>query len=558
MKIRIGSLILLLIFNWTFAEMSVQARVDRKQIAVNETLTFTLEASGDKDLPNLTLPPLDDFIVIGTSRVSRVSIINGQVSKVLESNYTLSPKREGDLSIPSMTINIDGKKILTERIIVNVSKAVAQTNQQKDIQSGQQNVQQSASNIFLEAETAKKKYYQGEPIIYVLKFYNRLPLFGQPNLKEAQLINLTRASKLETNNNSYKKIIQGRNYMVNELSSVYYPLDTGKASFDSAIIAYSVSPFEPNYEVRSNQVNLNVVSIPSHNNFGQGVGHFTISVVLDKDNVLMNEGFYYRIVISGYGNLRLATLPDIRLPSDVERFDPKVTLEEKFTTDGVKAQKTFEFLFIPRSAGKITIPQLEWTYFDPNFEKFITLQAPARIVNIKHGKYKDKTSLNMVMQQSVQKENEDIYYIKMGLGPIYNINGQKLKIYVLLIIIILFVTGFFYNSLLVIKNLWFTQSPENHFNKSIRNIIDGEQFYNLLYSALTAYIAEKKKIKIGEVNHKLLESYFSGKKTGPEIINSLHYFEDKKFRPQTEVDRELIKNDYQTALKLFKQMRDIL
>ncbi len=114
--IKIGNrhilfILLLTVFNATlWADISLKTSVDKKQVAINDTLTLKFEISGNRDLPNANLPQINDFQILGTSRISRISILNGQVNKVLESNYTLAPKRMGQITIPSFAFNYEGKK----------------------------------------------------------------------------------------------------------------------------------------------------------------------------------------------------------------------------------------------------------------------------------------------------------------------------------------------------------------------------------------------------------------------------------------------------------------
>ena len=113
-------LFFILLLAISFSEISIKSQVDRYEIGINETLVLTIIISGERDVPNINLSELPDFNVVGTSKMSNVSIINGQISKSQESSYTLVPKREGDLSIPALSINIGGNKYSTQAIKIKI------------------------------------------------------------------------------------------------------------------------------------------------------------------------------------------------------------------------------------------------------------------------------------------------------------------------------------------------------------------------------------------------------------------------------------------------------
>ena len=59
---------------------SLTATVDRDNLTIDETLVLTLTLSTpDGSMPQLTLPPLDDFRVVGNSQSLQTSIINGAI-----------------------------------------------------------------------------------------------------------------------------------------------------------------------------------------------------------------------------------------------------------------------------------------------------------------------------------------------------------------------------------------------------------------------------------------------------------------------------------------------
>ena len=98
--------------------------------------------------------------------------------------------------------------------------------------------------------------------------------------------------------------------------------------------------------------------------FTGGVGDFNISSTLSSNHVKANEAVTLKLNISGVGNLKLISTPDVKFPDDFEIYDPKVDNQFKLTSVGMSGNQTIEYLLIPRNAGNYKIPAVKFSYFD--------------------------------------------------------------------------------------------------------------------------------------------------------------------------------------------------
>ncbi len=89
----------------TLASAAVNTTIDRQQIYEGDLFTLTIEATGQSQTSEPDLAPLgEEFDILGTSRSSQTSIINGRVSSSQQWRISLRPKRLGELSIPALAI----------------------------------------------------------------------------------------------------------------------------------------------------------------------------------------------------------------------------------------------------------------------------------------------------------------------------------------------------------------------------------------------------------------------------------------------------------------------
>jgi len=97
---------------------TLNSTVNRNQINVNETLTLTVSYDKQVNSSELDLDELKaDFEVLGIrpQNNSSISVINGQTSRVESTTWTitLTPKREGELTIPAFSIDNDTSQAIT-------------------------------------------------------------------------------------------------------------------------------------------------------------------------------------------------------------------------------------------------------------------------------------------------------------------------------------------------------------------------------------------------------------------------------------------------------------
>ena len=107
MKAYIGALVVLLLTLIGVAERvqaaDLQAWLDRTRVAEGETVRLTLEAQGQVSGRPETAPLEQDFEVLGMSTGSRLNIVNGRTDARTTWTLTLSPRRSGTLTVPSLS-----------------------------------------------------------------------------------------------------------------------------------------------------------------------------------------------------------------------------------------------------------------------------------------------------------------------------------------------------------------------------------------------------------------------------------------------------------------------
>ncbi len=386
--------VLVLALQATGQEVVFYATVDKNPVAMGDIFTYRITLENGKG--DIESPDLKNFdIVFGPAQSSSLRIINGQQSSNLTLSYTLRPRGEGKYTIAPAKASVQGKAYTTRAIEVEVVKGSSSASQaQQQNQTGASRAQQSSGDdgLKLQIQSSKKSAYIGEAITvqYVLlSRYTSLDL-GEtefPSIKGfwSEEIKIGQVNWEPTyeyiNGVPFRKAIL-RKY-------VLFPQVGGKQTIESANLSARVNRniFSMGTEVNvsSNKVTIEVQPLPvgAPEGFDGAVGEFDFSVKAERLEVDANNAIDLFVNVTGKGNLSLLDAPEVAFPEDFEVYDPEVKDRISVSLGGVSGTRTWHYLVIPRYPGEYAIPAIEFSYFDPSKEKYITKTEGPFTINVK-------------------------------------------------------------------------------------------------------------------------------------------------------------------------------
>src|SRR5690606_32384924 len=97
-----------------------------------------------------------------------------------------------------------------------------------------------------------------------------------------------------------------------------------------------------------------------------------------------------------------------------EKYDPK-TDEQLNRSGNISGTKKAEYLLIPRIAGVREIPEIDFSYFDPEAKSYKTIKSEKFVIEIEQG---SGTADVYADQQSIKQLDSDIRYIKTSFDDI--------------------------------------------------------------------------------------------------------------------------------------------
>lgn len=425
-------------------------------VAVNEQFNVTFIIEGEKSPSDFQWSSGDDFQLVwgpqkGSS--SSIQIINGKRSSSHQTTFTyiLIPKATGTFQLPAATALLSGGRISSTQASIQVVSDGASSSQSsgqnggKSSRGGQTSStgsgEISSNDLFMRLSLSRTEVVIGEPITATLKIYQRANVVGFENAKFPTFNGFWSQETYVPNNIEFKReSLDDKIYNTAVLRTyVLIPQQSGAITIDPAELVCLVnirtapstsnslfdSFFQDEYRtirkrVTTPAVKVKVNPLPAGQpaSFGGGVGNFGISARLTTDNLKTHDAASLVITVSGRGNVALLEEPKVNFPPDFEVYDTKTTENTDKSNGGTSGSKSFEYPFIPRSHGDFTIDPVEYSYYDVNAGKYVTLRTEPLHVKVAKGKGGDSTPVTTVNsgveRKDVKSLADDIRFIFTG------------------------------------------------------------------------------------------------------------------------------------------------
>ena len=434
-------------------------RVDVHNIVeLSERFNVVFVVEGEHAPSDFQWTPSDDFTLVwgpqkGTS--TSIQIVNGKRSSSHQTTYTyiLLSKSTGTFQIPAATATVSGDKISSSQTSIQVVTDASSSSQGNQLSGSGQGGSQGSSgtarqqaatgeipteDLFMRLSLSRSEVVMGEPVTATLKLYQRVNIAGFENAKFPSFNGFWSQETYSPTNIEFKReSFDDKIYNTAVLRSyVLIPQQSGTITIDPAELVCLVnirvntptsnsifdSFFQDEYRtirkrITTPAVKVKVNPLPAGQpaSFGGGVGSFGISARLSSDELKAHDAGSLVITLSGRGNVSLLEEPKVSFPPDFEVYDTKTTENTDKSNGGTSGSKSFEFPFIPRSAGDFTIEPVEYSYYDVTSGKYVTLRTQSLHIKVAKGKGGDQSvqvnTVPGVERRDVKSLADDIRFI---------------------------------------------------------------------------------------------------------------------------------------------------
>lgn len=375
----------------------VSTRLSAREAAVGEPVQLSVVISDARsaDLPQSL--SVNGLRINLAGRQSQFQMGTGmKPTSTLTFTYMVVPQFEGEFTIPSFEVSVQGRIYKTQPMQLTVSgNARVPANPALPMPQSP-NAAPPPSGLpdklfFAETVLSKKKAYVGEVIPVELRFYFSDRVSGQLGDRptfSGEGFTVQRFS----NPQRREQIVNDANYVVFTYQTSITPVKSGKleipaATFNARLqlpgratggIQDLLGMFADVREVtlESRPASIDVLPLPSEGrpaDFSGAIGSFTMDATAKPAKAAAGEPVTLTVTVTGQGNLDAMGSPTLTEDEGWRTYPPsdKVVPDDAI---GFSGKRVFDFTLIAREDQTRT-PGVTFNFFDPSTGKYETLTA---------------------------------------------------------------------------------------------------------------------------------------------------------------------------------------
>jgi hypothetical protein len=586
MKIKIILLIFFTYYSSVYSQdqgVSFITEVSKKKLGVNENVRVDFKMNKDGD--NFEAPSFDGFRVVGGPNQSVSNMwINGKRTFSKTYSYFITPIKKGSYSIGQAKIEIDSKIYKTIPVKITVSESVTINKNPNDASYV------ANENLHLVAEISNIKPYlnQGFSVVYKLYFSPQINVTNVGEIESPEFNNFwsnnIKIPRLQIERGSFKG--ESYNYVIWK-KIVLYPQKSGKLNILPLSLDVSVDVPTNKRDFFGNRIytqlsktvtagkrEINVSDLPENapENFSGAVGEFEVELTSTKTELNASESLQATLKVTGKGNLKLFSLPNLEVPSSLEKYDPEYKENVKTNIAGMSGNIANTYTLVPQFKGKYPIASVEFVYFNPKSKSYETIFSKEILINVLEGPSSySQNNIDLKSSNSITNEisnsNNEFKFIKTKAGLtllkksnfIYSMTFYLLLLFpVSLIILVLLFFKSKKHSLSEIKDYKSRRAnnlAKKYLLESKISLEKKDVFYIALEKALHNFLKSKFLIETSEFNKVKITRLLSEKNIKKEsielFINLIENCEFARFTPASDV---AVNNDYKNAVKVISEI----
>lgn len=307
-----------------------------------------------------------------------------------------------------------------------------------------------------------------------------------------------------------------------------------------------------------------------------------MKAVLDKDQAKVNDALTLKLTVNGRGNLMLLKAIKVDFPPDLEIFDPKSVQNIKHSIDGTNGSVSFEYVIIPRHAGKFRVSPIVFSYFDPADEKYHSLQTKEFNFSIEKSGEQDESfitspggagsqgNIDAGQGKNVVSLANDIQFIQLTSPELILIGktlfGSILFNSVFIITILLFVSLILLRKesirrnadLNAVRNRKARRLAQKRLSKALVLMkANDDGFYEEILKALWGYLSDKLGVNVSDLSRELINQKLQSLSIPENLLKDLwQVIDDSEFARYGTGFTGNKEEIYNSAIKLISDLQE--
>lgn len=378
------------------AAVEVGASLDRERVPVGEQVVLTVTVTGEaRQVSPPELPDLPDFRVFGGGQSQRFSFVDGRASAEHSFTYYLQPQREGEFTIDPVQVRADGQVVRTPELRLEVVAAGTPPSAGSTPRSTPSD--DSDRDAFVTMSVDRDSVVVGEQVVLTFGFYRatRMSAFESPEYTPPRTEGFWREDLPPERHTT--RVIRSRRYQVTEIQYALFPTRAGDLTIGEAIVRLPEDSFGSFFRrdrrqrrgprvLRAEPITVHVDPLPEPvpDDFTGTVARgLTLDATVDRRELDEGEAVTLSLRLAGSGNLPGAAVPSLDGLEEFRVHDAGGGADSRPQGGRLQGTRLVEALLVPRTAGRVVIPAVDYTYFDTGRRDYVTLRTEPIVLDVR-------------------------------------------------------------------------------------------------------------------------------------------------------------------------------
>lgn len=356
----------------------------RTEVGSPVTLRVTVETRGEAPT-GIHLPQLPrDVDVVGTSDFTQMMIgVPGGRSRVTRREFVIVAHRPGTFRIPAVTVDVGGRSYRTRALDLHVAAGPAAGPPGGAAPPAWSSPFDAPTRSTLRMWVMPDTVYVGQQVLLHAEAtfgddarprQSRAATFDPPAPSGFWIQDVPNPVSVSL------RVREGRTIETQTFRRAYFPLGPGRYTIPPAKLFYEsrrgfLSAPETR-QISSDSARLVVLPLPAQGrpaSFSGAVGRLRMRATVVPTRVAIGEAAMVTVEVEGVGNVK--ALPEPQLPPipEVDVLAPTQESSVEVVNLNVAGTKRFRWVVVPRRAGTITLPPVEYSVFDPELRQYVVL-----------------------------------------------------------------------------------------------------------------------------------------------------------------------------------------
>lgn len=366
------------------AQSSMSAAIDPNVVEVGQTLRYevTIATKSNGDMALTTLPDFGEARVLQRTQSPRFVNINGVSTRSITYVWAIQPQSKGRFEIAGPEGRVGDETLKAPNVSFQV---VDPGNAPKTNRDEQAWVESEVDPV--------RQVYVGEQLsLHYYLFLDARLRDVQPMPPDEPPLDEFWVEDLSSQLNSRQMVSVGSR-RVNKIalrSYALFPLRAGRTQIAPLELPLVQNSFFRREEVRikSDPLEIDVLPLPpgAPPGFYEGnIGDWALDVSVDTRSAKVGDTVRLRITARGNGLPTKLRLPDFPVVEKLRALDTNESHKKEVRNLKIYGEKRVEIPLLLLEEGRVQIPAMTWSYFNPEKAKYESLETQPIILSVGPG-----------------------------------------------------------------------------------------------------------------------------------------------------------------------------